>query len=62
MTKTTKSITKRFKLTKNGKILRMPSGINHFQAKKSRSKQLSNKGMRPLDKQQNMLLKSYLYH
>ncbi|MCD6550046.1 50S ribosomal protein L35 [bacterium] len=33
--KTRKSLTKRFKITKTGKILRRPSGQNHFRAKKS---------------------------
>jgi len=33
--KTRKSIKKRFKITKTGKILRRPIGQNHFQAKKS---------------------------
>lgn len=33
--KTRKSITKRFKITKNGKILRRPTGQNHFRAKKT---------------------------
>lgn len=33
--KTRKSITKRFKITKNGKILRRPSGQDHLRQKKS---------------------------
>ena len=33
--KTRKSITKRFKFTKNGKILRRPTGLDHSRAKKS---------------------------
>jgi large subunit ribosomal protein L35 len=33
--KTRKSITKRFKITKNGKILRRLSGANHYRVKKS---------------------------
>lgn len=33
--KTRKSLTKRFKITKTGKILRRQSGQNHFRAKKS---------------------------
>ncbi len=33
--KTRKSITKRFKITKNGKIMRRITGQNHFRAKKS---------------------------
>ncbi|KKP93835.1 MAG: 50S ribosomal protein L35 [Parcubacteria group bacterium GW2011_GWC1_38_6] len=33
--KTRKSITKRFKITKTGKILRRPTGQDHYRAKKS---------------------------
>ncbi|MCU0652719.1 MAG: 50S ribosomal protein L35 [Candidatus Pacebacteria bacterium] len=33
--KTRKSITKRFKITKNGKIMRRLSGQNHLRSKKS---------------------------
>lgn len=33
--KTRKSITKRFKITKTGKILRRLSGANHYRVKKS---------------------------
>ncbi|PIS39104.1 MAG: 50S ribosomal protein L35 [Candidatus Nealsonbacteria bacterium CG08_land_8_20_14_0_20_43_11] len=33
--KTRKSITKRFKITKTGKILRRATGLNHYRAKKS---------------------------
>lgn len=36
--KTRKSILKRFKFTKNGKILRRPVGQNHLRAKKSGEK------------------------
>ncbi|MBI1998825.1 MAG: 50S ribosomal protein L35 [Parcubacteria group bacterium] len=38
-----KSFTKRLKLTKNGKIITRKGGINHFNAKKSRSKQMERK-------------------
>lgn len=41
--KTNKSLTKRLKLTKNGKIKARKPGFNHFNAKQSRSKQLSGK-------------------
>lgn len=41
--KTNKSYTKRLKLTKNGKIKARKPGFNHFNAKQSRSKQLSGK-------------------
>lgn len=43
MIKTNKSLTKRLKITKNGKILARTPGFNHFNAKQSRSKQLSGK-------------------
>jgi len=33
--KTRKSITKRFKITRNGKILRRPTGQDHLRSKKS---------------------------
>jgi len=33
--KTRKSITKRFKITKNGKIMRRPTGQDHLRSKKS---------------------------
>ena len=36
--KTRKSIKKRFKITKSGKILRRPTGLDHYRAKKSGNK------------------------
>ena len=36
--KTRKSILKRFKFTKTGKILRRVTGLNHFRAKKTGEK------------------------
>lgn len=41
--KTNKSYTKRLKLTKKGKILARKSGLDHFNAKQSRRKQLKQK-------------------
>lgn len=41
--KTNKSYSKRLKLTKTGKIKARKPGFNHFNAKQSRSKQLSGK-------------------
>ena len=35
MGKTRKSISKRFKITKNGKVLRRPTGQDHLLSKKS---------------------------
>ncbi len=39
--KTNKSYTKRLKITKNGKIISRKPGFNHFNAKQSRTKQLT---------------------
>lgn len=36
--KTRKSLTKRFKITKTGKILRRYTGLDHYRAKKSGKK------------------------
>ncbi len=41
--KTNKSLMKRIKLTRNGKVLARQSGQNHFNSKSSRSKQLNKK-------------------
>ncbi len=43
MKKTNKSYAKRVKVTKNGKILVRKPGINHFNAKESRVKQLAKR-------------------
>ncbi|MBU4204893.1 50S ribosomal protein L35 [Patescibacteria group bacterium] len=36
--KAKQAILKRFKITKNGKVLRRPTGQNHYRAKKSGNK------------------------
>ncbi|MFA6397831.1 MAG: 50S ribosomal protein L35 [Candidatus Paceibacterota bacterium] len=41
--KTKKSLTKRLKITKNGKILARKPGFNHFNAKQSRTSQLAGR-------------------
>jgi ribosomal protein L35 len=41
--KTNKSYSKRLKLTKNGKIVSRTPGFNHFNAKQSRTTQLSGR-------------------
>jgi len=43
--KTNKSLTKRLKLTKTGKILARKPGFNHFNAKQSRKTQLRGRKM-----------------
>ncbi len=41
--KTNKSLTKRLKVTRKGKILARKPGFNHFNAKQSRTKQLGGR-------------------
>jgi ribosomal protein L35 len=41
--KTNKSYSKRLKLTKKGKLISRKPGFNHFNAKQSRTKQLSGR-------------------
>ncbi|HPS21254.1 MAG TPA: 50S ribosomal protein L35 [Candidatus Paceibacterota bacterium] len=41
--KTNKSYTKRLKLTKTGKLISRKPGFNHFNAKQSRTTQLSGR-------------------
>ncbi|MDP2668572.1 MAG: 50S ribosomal protein L35 [bacterium] len=60
--KTNKSILKRMKITKTGKIMYMPGGVNHFQAKKKRSKQLAKKRSQTATLEDTVQLKTYLYH
>lgn len=48
--KTRKSIVKRFKITKSGKILHRPVGQDHFRAKKSRKKIRQTRKWVELDK------------
>jgi len=43
MTKTNKSFAERIKVTKSGKVVARKAGINHFNAKQKRTKQLSAK-------------------
>jgi ribosomal protein L35 len=46
--KTNKSYAKRVKVTKNGKVLVRKAGINHFNAKESRSSQLDKRSRQGL--------------
>ena len=50
--KTNKSYSKRLKLTKNGKMISRKPGFNHFNAKKTRNKELAGK------KGQNFVMKN----
>lgn len=62
MAKTNKSILKRARITKRGKILIAGKGMNHYQAKKRRSAQLKNKQLNTADPQTSAMIASYLYH
>jgi ribosomal protein L35 len=57
--KTNKSISKRFKVTKKGKVLVRTSGHGHFNAKQNRTKQLSQKRLRKINIS-NKTLKQFL--
>ncbi|MCX6755922.1 MAG: 50S ribosomal protein L35 [Candidatus Nomurabacteria bacterium] len=57
--KTNKSLTKRLKVTKNGKILSRAPGFNHFNSKQSRKKQLAGKKMNDLNLT-NKITRTYL--
>ncbi len=46
MLKTNKSLKKRLKVTKKGKVLSRKPGHCHFNAKQKRSKQLGQKGLK----------------
>lgn len=62
MPKTNKSILKRMRFTKQGKIIRLGTGINHFQAKKKRSWQLQKKRNIKISETNKNAIKAYLYH
>ena len=57
--KTNKSLTKRLKVTKKGKILARTPGFNHFNAKQSRSKQLNGRKTKDMDFS-NKIKRTYL--
>jgi large subunit ribosomal protein L35 len=58
--KTKKSVTKRFKITKNGKIFRRATGLNHFRAKKSGDKVRKGRKMVRLSDSEFKKIKKYL--
>ncbi len=57
--KTNKSLTKRLKVTKKGKILASTPGFNHFNAKQSRSKQLNGRKTKDMNFS-NKIKRTYL--
>jgi len=56
--KTRKSISKRFKITKTGKILRRPTGLDHYRAKKSGKKIRKSRKWIKLSKAETKKIKS----
>ena len=57
--KTKKAITKRFKITRNGKILRRAIGRNHFLAKKSGKQRRQNRKWVEVSKEEAKRIKKY---
>lgn len=62
--KTRKSISKRFKITRTGKVLRRRTGINHYLAKKSGKRIRKSRKLVPLAKPEAKKIKKLLkyYH
>jgi large subunit ribosomal protein L35 len=57
-----KSILKRFKITKTGKILRRVTGLDHYRAKKSGKKIRESRKWVPVSKAEAKIIKKYLYY
>lgn len=60
-TKTRKSILKRFKITKTGKILRRATGQDHFRAKKPRKLIREKRKWVELSKAEAKIIKRFLF-
>ena len=60
MNKTKKALTKRFKITKNGKILRRMTGQNHYRSKKTGERKRKGRKWIVLSKTEAKHLKKYL--
>jgi len=58
--KTKKSILKRLKITKTGKILRRVTGQDHYRAKKSGKKIRQKRKWVPLSKSEMKIIKKFL--
>ncbi len=59
-TKTKKALIKRFKITKNGKILRRIAGQNHYRSKKTGEKKRKGRKWAELSKSESKQIKKYL--
>ncbi len=60
MNKTRKALVKRFKITKNGKILRRMTGQNHYRSKKTGERKRKGRKWIALSKTEAKHLKKYL--
>ena len=60
MNKTKKALTKRFKITKTGKILRRASGQNHYRAKKTGEQRRKGRKWVPIAKSEMKRIKRYM--
>lgn len=60
MNKTKKALIKRFKITKNGKILRRATGQNHYRSKKSGEWKRKGRKWIPLAPNEAKKLRKYL--
>lgn len=60
MAKTRKSILKRFKITKTGKILRRVCGQDHYRTKKSGKKIRQSRKWVPVSKAEAKIIKRFL--
>lgn len=58
--KTKKSVLKRFKITKTGKILHRPAYQSHFNAKQSSKKRMQKRKMVPVAKPERKALRKLL--
>lgn len=58
--KTRKSILKRFKITKTGKILRRPTGLDHYRAKKPGKRIRKSRRWIPLSKAEAKKIKKLI--
>jgi large subunit ribosomal protein L35 len=61
MNKTHKALTKRFKITKNGKILRRVTGQNHYRSKKTGEQRRKGRKWVPLAKGEAKRIKKYIF-
>lgn len=60
--KTRKSILKRFKITKNGKVLRRQTGINHYLRKKTGKQKRKKRKLVEVSEEEAKKIKELLHY